>query len=65
MGINTATPAYTLDVNGDISGGFPTLFQSSTQATTSTDRSLGVSASWTDHLSVTFTTTKVGPRRNT
>ncbi|NDB61721.1 hypothetical protein EB001_25260, partial [bacterium] len=49
-----------IDTTG-ITGKFPSLFQSSTQATTSTDRSLGVSASWTDHLSVTFTTTKVGP----
>jgi len=50
-----------LDGSGNLSAGFPGLFQSSTQATTSADRSLGVSASWTDHLSVTFTTTKAGP----
>ena len=37
---------------------FPTLFQSSTQATTSTDRSLGYSTSWTNHLSVAFTDRK-------
>lgn len=51
----------TLDDSGNLYASFPGLFQSSTQATTSTDRSLGVSASWTDHLSVTFTTTKTGP----
>ena len=49
------------NVIGNISGNFPSLFQSSTQATTSSDRSLGYSTSWTDHLSVTFTTTKAGP----
>lgn len=49
------------NVIGNISGNFPTLFQSSTQATTSSDRSLGYSTSWTDHLSVTFTATKAGP----
>jgi hypothetical protein len=46
---------------GNISGNFPSLFQSSAQANTSADRSLGYSTSWTDHLAVSFTTTKAGP----
>ena len=52
---NSTTNLNTLYAN------FPSLFQSSTQATTSTDRSLGYSTSWTNHLSVAFTTTKRGP----
>jgi hypothetical protein len=51
----------TLDDSGNLSASFPGLFQSTTNATTSTDRSLGYSTSWTNHLSVTFTTTKRGP----
>ena len=48
-------------ITNNLYANFPSLFQSTTNATTSGDRSLGYSTSWTNHLSVTFTTTKTGP----
>lgn len=51
----------TITGSGSIVGSFPELFQTNGFTTTSTDRSLSNSTSWTDHLTIAFTTTKIAP----
>lgn len=50
-----------VSINGSIFGAFPEFFQSRAIVTTSDNRSLGASSTWTDHMSVAFTVTKLSP----